>query len=79
MKGSYDSVYGTVGCSWMAEADRIVLKVQVPVNTTATIVLEKGALPEEGDVKFICRDGIYQASVGSGTYTAAYRRTGVLP
>ena len=62
-----------------AEADRIVLKVQVPVNTTATIVLEKGALPEEGDVKFTCRDGIYQASVGSGTYTAAYRRRGVLP
>ena len=79
VKGSYDSVYGTVGCSWMAEADRIVLKVQVPVNTTATIVLEKGALPEEGDVKYTCRDGIYQASVGSGTYTAAYRRTGVLP
>ena len=78
VKGSYDSVYGTVGCSWRAEADRIVLKVQVPVNTTATIVLEKGALPEEGDVKFTCRDGIYQASVGSGTYTAAYRRTGVL-
>lgn len=38
-KGFYDSLYGTIESEWRIEADRVIYKVVVPANTTASFYL----------------------------------------
>src|SRR5690606_3035023 len=38
-KGYYDSPYGIIICDWKKERNDFILKVSVPVNTTALIYL----------------------------------------
>lgn len=38
----YDSVYGTVSCSWYKENDKLVYEIIVPANTTASLFLPGG-------------------------------------
>lgn len=74
VKGSYESVYGTVESSWKREGNNIVLKVKVPVNTTATILLEEGGQPAGvQEVEFVRKNGQYSANVGSGSYQVCYQ------
>jgi alpha-L-rhamnosidase len=41
-KGSYDSLNGTIASEWKLENDRFVLHVEIPVNTSATVILPSG-------------------------------------
>ena len=42
--GSYQSLYGPVRSDWRIEADSFELTVEVPVNTTATVILPDGKI-----------------------------------
>jgi len=39
VKGSYESVYGTIICNWRIAQNKFCLDVTVPVNTKATIYI----------------------------------------
>jgi alpha-L-rhamnosidase len=38
-KASFESVYGTVSSGWERKDGKIIIKVRIPANTTATIIL----------------------------------------
>jgi len=38
-EGSYDSVRGKISCAWEKSGERFKLRVEIPVNTTATVYL----------------------------------------
>lgn len=79
--GSYDSVYGSVSVRWEEMDQRVTVTVCVPVNTTASLILEQGASDIQNgqqNVKEIVfterKDGIKQAELGSGTWAVSYMR-----
>lgn len=41
-KGTYHSIAGKITVSWKKEQGSFMLEVEVPVNTTATVVLPAG-------------------------------------
>ncbi len=64
VKGSYDSVYGTIVSTWTKTEDGLLYEATVPANTTATLYLpagsylEGGAAAEKADgVTYIGTDG----------------------
>ena len=71
--GSFDSVYGEIATRWSRKGDRVTLTVTVPVNASATVILERGAdapvsvLPFERSA-----NGQWHAEAGSGTWTVCY-------
>jgi alpha-L-rhamnosidase len=38
-RASFESSYGTIGSGWERKEGKVVIKVKIPVNTTATIIL----------------------------------------
>ena len=80
-KGSYDSVYGTVSAHWEEKDGLVTLTVHVPVNTTASLILEQGAADAKSGASNAKRltftagkDGLLQTELGSGTWTVTYRK-----
>ena len=73
-QGSFKSVYGEIAVRW-EKADGVTkLQVRVPVNTRATIVLEKGAREVKvQELVFAEADGQYRAECGSGEWTVEYK------
>ncbi|WP_205471071.1 family 78 glycoside hydrolase catalytic domain [Nocardioides sp. SYSU D00038] len=80
--GTYDSVYGRIATDWQLTGDDLTLAVEVPVNTTAEIVLpaanewsvtEGGALLHDVDgvLDVSAGDGEVVVTVGSGSYDFA--------
>jgi hypothetical protein len=80
--GEFASVYGTIATDWSTEGDDLSLAVQVPVNTTAEVVLpadnaysvtEGGALltDVDGVTDVVAADGTVTVTVGSGSYDFA--------
>lgn len=78
-KGSYESVYGTIVSDWKKEADNFILKVAIPINTTAEIwipvkensVVTEGArkIQDVKDIQFLRSEkGYVVVAVGSGEY-----------
>ena len=48
-KGYYHSIAGRIGVSWKKEKDSFSMDVEIPVNTTATVVIPAGnAVTESG-------------------------------
>ena len=48
---SLQTYYGTLSCSWKTAADKIILDVEIPANTTATVYVpakDAGAVSENG-------------------------------
>ncbi len=77
--GQYDSVYGAIDTDWTKTGDDLSLTVDVPVNTTADIVLpadneyavtEGGSLltSVDGVQDVTSADGNVTVTVGSGSY-----------
>ncbi len=71
--------YGTVSSGWKIEADKIMMDVEIPVNTTATVfipssnkenVYENGSpLTALKDIQIgTVKEGYVQVELGSGTY-----------
>jgi hypothetical protein len=80
--GHYDSVYGAIATDWKTEGDDLSLQVDVPVNTTADIVVpaanqyavtEGGHLlaDVDGVTDVAAADGTVTVTVGSGRYEFA--------
>jgi len=82
IKGSYESIYGTIVCNWRIEQGQFNLDLTVPPNTTATVYLptdEMSKVFENGhpvtqspDIKFIRMEDKYAVlDVASGNYSLA--------
>ena len=78
-EGSYRSVHGRIACRWERQGDRLVVKVTIPANTTATVyvptaspdaVTESGvpAAKAEGVTPGGVEPGCAVYTVGSGEY-----------
>lgn len=52
-KAQYDSIYGTVCCGWEATNSAYRFEVQLPANTSATIVLPNGEIHQVHSGTFI--------------------------
>jgi alpha-L-rhamnosidase len=77
---SYDSSYGQIKCTWNRSDNSVTYTVEIPVNTTAMIILENGSnkviseggknISEVRDVEVISKnDGLWICKVGSGKYS----------
>ena len=74
VKGWHNSVYGPVSSEWRQEGRKILLIVQVPVNASASVVLEQGAECPDSELHFARNvRGQWQAETGSGTWTVTYQ------
>ena len=74
LQGEYDSVYGPVSSHWTRDEGKITLTARVPVNASASIILEKGAENPESELSFVRNgQGQWQAETGSGTWTVTYQ------
>jgi hypothetical protein len=74
VKASYQSVYGPIRSEWKKESNALVMKVEIPANTNATIYFpgkySKTVLENGKPVKLtLSADGKYSCKVGSGRYT----------
>ncbi|WP_205472699.1 family 78 glycoside hydrolase catalytic domain [Nocardioides sp. SYSU D00038] len=80
--GEFRSVYGTIATDWQLDGGDLALAVDVPVNTTAEVVLpadnawavtEGGALLDgvEGVHDVVDGDGTVTITIGSGSYDFA--------
>lgn len=81
-KGEFHSVYGRIRVEWKLERSLFILKIQIPVNTTAKIYVPGAVLNEDGHVTA----GVHYVgtennksvySAGSGSYTFISRWTDV--
>jgi alpha-L-rhamnosidase len=77
--GKLDSPYGEIATAWTVRGGRLELRVTVPVNATATVILPapdpakvtEGGQPVAGadGVAAVSGDGrVTRVSVGSGSY-----------
>jgi len=74
-KGTYESIYGKIESFWSIENNVVSLKLNIPVNTTATIYLEQcDEILESDNLTFLIKDKVCQAKTGSGCYTIKYKR-----
>ncbi|PGV53829.1 alpha-L-rhamnosidase [Bacillus sp. AFS037270] len=82
-KAAYESLYGKILSSWLLTDKEVVMEVEIPVNTTAEILLPNARLSEvlEGNKPLVSGDihsymetleGV-QLTVGSGVYHFRYR------
>jgi alpha-L-rhamnosidase len=68
-KASYDSPHGDIVSDWRRESGKFTLKVTIPVNTTATVMVPgKSPTASEGAQRLREEDGKTLFSVGSGQY-----------
>ncbi|MBQ8654726.1 MAG: family 78 glycoside hydrolase catalytic domain [Clostridia bacterium] len=75
-EAALDTVYGRLSSRWDAKDGRILRTMQVPVNATASIILEEGAEDVQSGITFTRNeDGLWQAEVGSGLWTVSYALT----
>ncbi|VBB07186.1 bacterial alpha-l-rhamnosidase [Lucifera butyrica] len=70
VKAAYQSVYGEVGIHWQLNGKKGSIKINVPVNTTATLYLaDVDNITDSEGLAFEKYDRSYKASTGSGEYT----------
>ncbi len=71
---SYQSVYGEVKSHWEHQGDTVTLTVEIPCNTTATVVMDRAqnASSKEGAV-LQNGAGCVTAEIGSGRHTFVYQ------
>lgn len=75
VEASYDSVYGKVGIHWEIVGDEGSVRICVPANTKADLVLAQvGEIIEADGLEFANKDGSYTAQTGSGTYQIRFRK-----
>jgi len=74
VKASYQSAYGIIRSEWKKEKNKLVMMVEIPANTDATICFPEkysGAVYQNGKpVKLsVSAEGKSSCKVGSGSYT----------
>ena len=76
-EGSFDSPYGLVAVKWKKsdEKGERILEITIPHNAYATILLERGAKPnEDQEVVFEETERGMEAECGSGQWTVKYHK-----
>jgi len=82
-RASFESPYGTVKSGWEKSGDKIIIKVLIPANTSATIILptpdadkvtEKGiSLKDKKEfTDIVVKNNAVTLTAGSGEYTFEY-------
>jgi alpha-L-rhamnosidase len=73
-KTSYLTPYGLLSSHWKKSGQEVTLEVEIPHNTTATIVLDRAtAISDAAGLNFtVDADGNYSAATGSGHRTIRY-------
>ncbi|WP_141502974.1 glycoside hydrolase family 78 protein [Paenibacillus luteus] len=75
-KASYDSIYGTIVSEWSINAQKVEVYIEIPANTTATLVLtgvRKRDIELEDGIRLITEsEAGVTVEVGSGEYSFAY-------
>lgn len=76
-KGEFRSVHGLIGVEWKRSRSRFTLKVRIPVNTTATVIVPGQAIADEtheqSGVTYVGREGstsVFRAGSGCHTFVA---------
>ena len=73
VRAGYSSVYGEVGVSWEVKDDIVELEVEIPHNTTATVILNQAKSVCDAAGQMFERIGAgLSADVGSGKYRFTY-------
>ena len=76
VKANYASVYGDVSVSWKVEGDNISMEVDVPHNTSATIILEQAkSVSADAELQFTENADGLSAQAGSGKYQFSYKKS----
>ena len=70
--GKYHSIYGDVGVKWEVQGKQITLTVQIPVNTTAEIRLDKAKAVLESDGLTFTREADYMAAEAGSVHTISH-------
>lgn len=81
-----ESMYGPVACGWQRDDDRMVIKIELPPNTTATLLLpdtrietvtegEKALMKLKDLIHYEQKDNRVIIQLGSGRYTFGYQPT----
>ncbi len=83
VKANYQTLYGKIGIDWKKERKKITLKVEIPGNTSATIVFPVQKIEEITENNRIfnsidlydykCNDSSIYLTLGSGTYTFSFK------
>ncbi len=76
-KATHESMYGTIQSGWELEGETMIMEVEIPVNTSATIhipgepayMLINGEPLEGSSFEQQCLNGSVAVETGSGTYT----------
>ena len=79
VRAQHESMYGTIKSSWEIQGDKFILKIAVPVNTTATVyvpsdkqkagVQGSDTIRTDDHVRFVRAEGNYAVyEVDSGSY-----------
>lgn len=73
-EGTYESVYGKIAVRWdKSRTGEVLLKIQIPHNTTAAVLLERSAGQPAGDgLIFEINNGVWQTKCGSGSWEITY-------
>ncbi|WP_342044068.1 family 78 glycoside hydrolase catalytic domain [Bacillus sp. OTU530] len=82
-RASFISLYGKIESNWSVDNNQIIVKVQIPANTTAEIILPGASLSNvmEGNLEWNMVEGIHSANeveggarllAGSGSYYFTY-------
>lgn len=73
VEASYHSRYGLVKSAWTINGNVVTLKIVIPNNTQAALVVHGKVIESEGELRFMEKDGVSEAVAGSGDYTVSYR------
>nr|WP_154783850.1 glycoside hydrolase family 78 protein [Flavobacterium sp. LC2016-13] len=65
VKATYKSIYGNIASAWEKKDGKLILKVEIPVNTSATIKLP---IAKNSEIK-VNGKGTKHLNLGSGKYT----------
>ncbi|MDO4522961.1 MAG: family 78 glycoside hydrolase catalytic domain [Eubacteriales bacterium] len=69
----YESIHGTIRIRWEHKEDYVMLKVEIPVNTDADMILfGAGRMLEADGLEFTKTEHDLRARVGSGVWTVKY-------
>jgi alpha-L-rhamnosidase len=73
-EASYDCMYGQIRSEWKREGEEIAMVVEVPANTTSTIILPGGELLINNEPVKKSRTS-RQFEMGSGVYNLVLRNS----
>lgn len=72
-EASHLSPYGELKSKWMVEGEKVSLEVNIPTNTTATVILDEALdVHSKEKIGMAMLDGRPTFEIGSGKYTFTY-------